>query len=387
MPAKVYWGSPRQTQLDPKETLPAKLDLILESLNVRERVKDHRVAIKMHLGGGVGYSMIHPVFTRKVVSAVTQGGGHPFVTDLPWSVASAHERGYTAETLGCPLYPSTGIDEKWFVTRECEYRNIKEFQIGGAIAEATFLIDFAHIKGHPHSGFGGAIKNLALGCMTGATRSAMHDTTHFDPYFFKDKCPDEATRVAIRDSCPFGAIVDDQEDPDGLHLHDYKCNQCMRCADVAPGVFAPQQSNVQAFLEMMAISAKFVLDSFEPGNATFISLATQQTPLCDCFGFTSMPVLPDAGIFGSDDIVAVEQAVIDMTAKTPIIEENLPGMMEIVRREGHPWTWIHGAWKDPYTLLARAEALGLGSRAYELVDVLPVTEPDFKQDTYVRAAM
>ncbi len=386
MPGKVYWGSPRQTQLDASETLPAKLDLILEKLRVRERVKDHRVAIKIHLGGNIGYSMVHPVFVRKVVQAVKDGGGKPFVTDLPWAVESAHTRGYTAETLGCPLYPSTGVDEKWFVVHPYSYRNLKEFHIGGAIEEATFLIDLAHVKGHPNTGWGAAIKNLALGCVDGQTRGAMHDVVHFEPYFFKDRCPDEATRVAIRDSCPYGAIVDDKEDPGGLHLHDFKCNQCMRCQAVANGAFVLQRSNFRAFLEVCVISTKLVLDTFEPGNAVFINLATHMTPVCDCFGFTGLPVLPDAGIFGSDDIVAVEQATLDKLAETPIIEENLPGMMEIVTREGHPWQWIHGPYKDPYEQLAIAEQMGLGSRQYELVDVLPVTEPDFKAVTYIPAA-
>ena len=75
-----------------------------------------------------------------------------------------------------------------------------------------------------------------------------------------------------------------------------------------------------------------------------------------------------------------------MTAKTPIIEENLPGMMEIVSKEGHPWQWIHGPYKDPYAQLELAEKIGLGSRKYELVDVLPVTEPDFKAVPYIQAS-
>lgn len=386
MPSTVYWGSPRQAQLDAKETLPAKLDLILEKLNLRERVKDHRVAIKLHLGYNVGYSMVHPVFVRKVVQAVLDGGGHPFVTDTAWSVATAHTRGYTAETLGCPVYPAAGIDEKWIVVHPCQFRQVTELHIGGAIEEASFLIDFAHVKGHPNTAWGAAIKNLALGCMDGATRSAMHDVTEFEPYFFKDRCPDEATRVAIRDSCPYGAIVDDKEDPEGLHLHTHNCNQCMRCQKVANGALEIKRSNIMAFLEMNVIAAKAVLDTFEPGNAIFINLATHMTPVCDCFGFTGLPVLPDAGVFGSDDIVALEQATLDMTARTPIIEENLPGMMEIVTREGHPWQWIHGPYKDPYAQLEFAEKMGLGSRKYNLVDVLPVKEPDFKQVSYIPAA-
>jgi uncharacterized Fe-S center protein len=294
-------------------------------------------------------------------------------------------RGYTAETLGCPIYPSVGIDEKWVVVHPYKFRQMTEFHIGGAIEEASFLVDLSHVKGHPSVSYGAAIKNLALGCVDGQTRSAMHDTSQFEPYFHKDKCPDEATRVAIRDSCPYGAIVDDKSDPGGLHLHYEQCNQCMRCQKVANGAFEIKRSNFMAFPEVNDIVTKMVLDTFKPGNTTFINIATHMTPVCDCFGFTGLPILPDAGVFGSDDIVALEWATLDMLARTPIIEENLPGMMEIVKREGHPLQWIHGTYKDPYEQLAIAERMGLGSRQYELVDVLPVKEPDFKAVTYIQA--
>jgi hypothetical protein len=385
MPVPVYWGSPRQTQLDERETLPAKLDLIIERLNLRERVKNQRVAVKMHLGYNTGYSMVHPVFVRKVVQAIKDGGGQPFVTDNPASVETAYLRGYTAETLGCPLYPCAGLDEKWFYTQRHDFMNVSEFQIGGAIKEATFLVDLAHVKGHPCTGYGAAIKNIGIGCMTGTTRGQMHDVSHDTPYVFKDRIRDETHRVAIREACPYGAIVDDRHDPGGLHLHHYKCNNCLRCQDVADGAFEIQREAFMAFLKVMNVGAKLVLDTFAPGQATFISLATQMTPLCDCFGFTGMAVMPDAGILGSDDPVAIDQAVIDLTAQTPLIEANLPGMMEIVTRDGHPWQWIHGPYKDPYEQLAHAEQISMGTRAYTLVDVLPVTEPNFKQDTYVQA--
>ncbi len=385
MPAKVFWGSPQQSQLEGKETLPAKLDLILEKLNLRERVKDQRVAIKMHLGFDIGYSTVHPVFVRRVVQAVLEGGGKPFVTDVAPSVASAYTRGYTAETLGCPVYPAAGIDEKWFNLHPYAYCQMTEFRMGGAIEEADFLVDLSHVKGHPATTYGAAIKNLALGCMTGKTRSDMHDVSHHEAYFFKDKCPDEKTRVATRESCPYGAIVDDKEDPEALHLHYFKCNQCMRCQEVAGDAFAIRRSNFMAFLEVNVIATKLVLDTFEPGKATFINIANNLTPVCDCFGFTGLPVLPDAGIFGSDDIIAIEQATLDKLAATPLIEENVPLSMEIITREGHPLQWIHGPYKDPYAQLEIGEQMGLGARQYELVDVLPAVEPDFKKVPYIPA--
>jgi len=77
--------------------------------------------------------------------------------------------------------------------------------------------------------------------------------------------------------------------------------------------------------------------------------------------------------------------VLDMTAKTPLIEENIPTCMEVVTREGHPLSWIHGAFKDPYKVTEYGEKLGLGSRQYELVDVLPVQKFERTAMGYIKA--
>jgi uncharacterized protein len=109
------------------------------------------------------------------------------------------------------------------------------------------------------------------------------------------------------------------------------------------------------------------------------------TPVCDCFGFTSMPILPDVGIFGSDDIVALDQAVLDKIGETRLIEENLPTSMEVYARQGHPFQWLHGPFKDPYKVLSYATALGLGCQEYQLEDVFPVQESVFGSMGYIPA--
>ncbi len=375
MPIPVYYGSPRQARLDAKETLPAKLDLIIERLHLRDRVKKETVAIKMHVGNNIGYSTVHPVFVRKVVQAVKDGGGKPFIADVDWDVEGCEARGYTTEVLGCPVIPAAGPNEKYFYAHRYPFKSIEEWQVAGAIQDASFLIDFSHIKGHPSCGFGGAFKNLSLGCMTGKTRSQIHDTNHFDRYWFAEKCPDDATRQRILAACPHGALVEDKTNPKEVHMHFEQCNQCGRCLQVAPdGCLKIDPVNFSAFQEACAISAKLTLSTFSPGKTTFISLATQITPVCDCFGFTGMPILPDAGIFGSDDIVAIEFAVLDKLAETRLIEENVPTSMEVIRREGHPFQQLHGPYKDPYLVAAYGEQLGLGQRDYELIDVLPVEQ-------------
>jgi uncharacterized protein len=386
MPSKVFFGSAHQARLDAKETLPAKLDLIIDQLHIRDRVNKETVVIKMHTGNNMSYSTIHPVFVRRVVQAVKDGGGKPFVVDVNWDVSGAETRGYASEAIGCPVYPAAGPDEKYFYEHEHPYKSIKSWNVSGLIQDSTFMINFAHVKGHPSCGFGAAFKNLALGCMAGQTRGAMHDAMHYDQYWFPEKCPDKSMLKKITDACPFEAIVEDKEKPGELHLHMEQCNQCGRCLRVAPeGSLFINPVNFHTFQEACAISTSITLSTFAPEKVTHLNLATHMTPVCDCFGFTSMQILQDAGIFGSDDIVAIEQATLDVIGKTKLIEENIPTSMEVHTREGHPFRWLHGPHKDPYKVVEYGEKLGLGSREYELIDLLPVEKLERSSMPYIAA--
>jgi uncharacterized Fe-S center protein len=386
MPSQVYWGSPRQARLRAEETLPAKLDLIINHLHIRDRVKDETVAIKIHTGNNIGYSTAHPVFVRKVVQAVRDGGGKPFVCDLKGDVKGAEGRGYTAETLGCPIYPVAGPDEKYFYLHHRPYKNIQDWQVAGMIQDASFIINFAHVKGHPSCGMGAAIKNIALGCMAHQTRSAMHDTMQFDQYWFREKCADPEMVKRIVDACPHNGIVVDKNNPQDIHLHPEECNACGRCLKIAPpGSLKIDVANFNSFMEACAISTQLVYSTFAKEKITNLALATHMTPVCDCFGFTSMPILPDAGVFGSDDIVALDQAILDKIAETRLIEENVPTAMEVHTREGHPLRWLHGPLKNPYMVTEYGEQYGLGTRQYELIDVLPVERFPHSTVTYIPA--
>jgi len=129
MTSTVYYGSPRQARLEAAESLPAKLDLILELLHLSDRVKGEPVCLKLHVGNNIGYSTIHPIFVRKVVQAIKAGGGNPFIVDVDWDVDGCTARGYTSEVLGCPVYTSAGIDEQYFHVHEREYKNLKTWKV------------------------------------------------------------------------------------------------------------------------------------------------------------------------------------------------------------------------------------------------------------------
>ena len=124
MAARVTFASARPKELRGDATLPVLLDRMLGRWGFKKRFSGKRVAIKMHLGGGVGYSTIHPLLVRRVVSAVKAAGGRPFVTDSPGAVAGAWERGYTPETLGAPLLPVAGGADKYVYPRRLNYRTL-----------------------------------------------------------------------------------------------------------------------------------------------------------------------------------------------------------------------------------------------------------------------
>lgn len=181
-------------------------------------------------------------------------------------------------------------------------KHFKEVSMGGHLANYDSMIVLTHFKGHTMGGFGGSIKNIAIGCADGRIGKAQ---VH-------------------------GA---DKKDP-----QDY-------------GKWVPKAP----FMENMVESAKATVDHFGK-NITFINVLRRMSVDCDCAGVDAEePKIKDIGILASTDIVAVDQASIDLVYKAP--KEELKAIKErIESREG-----LHQ--------LEYGEEIGLGSRKYKLVEV------------------
>jgi uncharacterized Fe-S center protein len=174
--------------------------------------------------------------------------------------------------------------------------------------------------------------------------------------------------------------VEDKDNPKELHLHFEPCNQCGRCLKVAPkGSLKINPVNFRSFQEANAIAVSLVLSTFDKKKQVFLSIAEHMTPVCDCFGFTGMPILPDLGVFGSNDIVAIEKAVLDMIGKQQLIYENVPTIMEVQKGAGHPFQELHGPYKNPYIVVQEAEKLGLGTQKYKIIDVMESVKTESKK--------
>ena len=141
------------------------------------------VAIKMHFGELGNLSFLRPNYAKAVADLVKENGGMPFLTDCntlyPGSRKHALEHmdcanlnGFNPTTTGCQVIIADGLrgtSETLVPVKNGEY--VKEAKIGKAIMDADVFISLAHFKGHEMTGFGGALKNIGMGCGSRAGRA------------------------------------------------------------------------------------------------------------------------------------------------------------------------------------------------------------------------
>ena len=386
--AKVYFGSVKQGNRGKFASFAAKVDEVVKRLDLSTLEKKDKVAIKMHLGYEDGYQTIPVFFVRRIVEAVKKTGAFPFITDNPTSVYNAVNRGYTSETCGCPLIPFDGVKDKYLYKTKVDFKGIETLDMGGVLHDSDALIDLSHAKGHNTCGYGGAIKNLAIGAFSAQSRWAKyHNIWQAIPYWKPDTCTPEHAKKLV-ESCPDHCITY-KEAEHKLKLEFDMCNQCMKCiqADKGVGSLELKQESFSLFQELMAIGTSKVLENFPQNKRFFINFLIEITAYCDCWGVSQPCIVNDIGVLGSRDIVAIEKATLDLIAKEGLVESMIPLFFRpnLDRKANlHPFARIHGPMKNPYLVLDFAEKLGLGSKNYELVEVLsPASTAGMKAPTHV----
>jgi len=358
MSERVSFASARPKELRAEATLPALLEKMLGKWSFPKRFKGKRVAIKMHLGYDQGYSTVHPLLTARVVQAVKAAGGEPFITDVPGALPTAWQRGYTSEVLGAPLLPVAGPGDKYIYPIRVNYRTLKTVNLAGNIVDADAMIVLSHGKGHGHTGFGGAIKNIAMGCVDAPTRGRIHRLMSATFQWDESKC---TGCLLCRDNCPNEAITY----RDGkISISDHACKYCMHCVLACPNdAITIDQRGYRHFQHGMALTTREALRSFDDGSVFYITVLLQITPFCDCWGFTTPSIVPDVGIVAGDDITAVETASLDLIRAEDFIDGSLPQPLSR-SGSGHLLEQIHG--KDPYVQIAECIKVGLGTGKYRL---------------------
>jgi uncharacterized Fe-S center protein len=371
----VYFASARATHWDYSASQVAGLERLIERLDFRSGIgEEEYVALKTHFGSPGAHRIVRPRFLRVLAEAVKAVGGKPFVCDTVriqgWDYLEvANQNGINPHSVGCPVIIADGL----FGYDSIEVQAgpvLGSVRVASAIHDAPAMIVVSHCKGHIGAGYGGAIKNLAMGGVAGRHRSGdwkqarghLHAASA-ESSVIRD--PELCTLcLQCLHVCPTEAI---SEEADGLVVDDEKCWRCGRCERVCPeGAIRLGKRGEDEFQMALAEGAQAVLRTFEPGKVLYFNFALEVQPECDCMPTADTPIVQDQGILASRDIVAVEQATLGLINSAP----PLPGSLAADRGlQAGQRILAETLGVDGQLHVDAAAQIGLGSQEYELIEV------------------
>lgn len=372
--SRVYFSSARALKWKYDDSMPGKLARLLREIGLAKYFSPKEwVAVKTHFGSEGAHRVVRPVFLRKVVEGLKSIGARPCVVDTVRMkgldyLDVANQNGINHLSVGAPVVLADGLYGKDNIM-------VKAGEILGEVAVASLIYDIpamvvcSHVKGHINSGYAGAIKNVAMGGVSSAHRhcgwkcgrGAMHTIGEGDLVWDSEKCE---LCYQCAEVCPLDAIV--FEEGDELVWDGNTCWRCGRCVRVCQSEAIAMPGDDERFLCSLAEAAKAVISTFDANKVLYINFMTEIQPECDCMPMADVPVIQDKGILVSDDIVAIEQASIDILRKSvPLPESAVTG--ENLPADGDILLALH---KKNYIIqVLEAERLGLGSREYDLVEI------------------
>ena len=373
--SKVYFTSFKTTE---HENLIQKLHRLMkqagfENIDFNEKY----AAIKIHFGEYGNLAFLRPNYAKVVADYVKELGGKAFLTDCnPLYVGSrknaldhldtAYVNGFSPLQTGCHVIIGDGLKgtDETIVPIDGEY--VKEAKIGHAIMDADVFISLTHFKGHETAGFGGAIKNIGMGC--GSRAGKMEQHCEGKPSADKNLCVGCGACSRI---CAHGAPVI----TDGKATIDHdRCVGCGRCLAVCPKDAITANFADSVFM-LNCKMAEYAYAVCKDRPCFHISLICDVSPNCDCHAENDIPIIPNIGMLASFDPVALDQACADLCNKMPamsgsVLEENEKKLSaEVHEHCGHDHFKMTHPDTEWESCLDHAEKMGLGTRAYELVQI------------------
>ncbi len=362
----IVWFSPVRTAK--KESLVTRAGRLLGRAGLSSAISDgDLVALKVHFGEEGNTGFVHPIYLREIARLVREAGGKPFLTDSNTlyrgkranavdHIACAVGNGFSFATVEAPLIIADGIDGRDAVDVALEgWQHFDSVRIGAAAAHADAMVVVTHVKGHEATGMGGALKNVGMGLGCRSAKQRMH--SDLKPQVTAEKCTGCGRCVTW---CPVDAVA---ILPDRVAHIDYElCYGCGECVASCPyGAIGIQwKTEPRAIQEKIVEHAAGAL-SGKDGKVVYVSFVMNVSPDCDCWHFSDASVVSDIGILASTDIVAIDQAALDLVTQA----NGLPGSRGDGMGAGvDKFVEITGV--DPALGLSYAERHGLGTRAYEM---------------------
>lgn len=367
--AAVYCADFRATQT---ENLQQKLTRLLKAAGMDTIDFNKKfTAIKIHFGEPGNLAYLRPNWAKTVVDFVRERGGKPFLTDCNTlyvggrknaldHLDSAYLNGFSPFSTGCHCIIADGLkgtDEVYVPVPDGTY--VTEAKIGRAVMDADIFISLSHFKGHEATGFGGAIKNIGMGCGSRAGKMEMHSAGK--PHVLPDLCIGCAMCARV---CAHSAITFSEHK--ATINHD-RCVGCGRCLGMCPHDAidaAADESNI-ILNRKIAEYTKAVID----GRPCFhISLVLDVSPNCDCHAENDVAIVPNVGMFASFDPIALDRACADAVNAMPA---NPGSVLTPERSAQDEQDHFHASHPETnwQSALEHGEMLGLGTQSYELIRI------------------
>ncbi|RHO28916.1 DUF362 domain-containing protein [Amedibacterium intestinale] len=371
--AKVYWCDFRAV---PGTNLLEKLKRLMRHAGIETIDFDKKMAaIKIHFGEPGNLSYLRPNYAKAVADVVKELGGMPFLTDCNTlyvgrrknaldHLETAYENGFSPFSTGCHVLIGDGL--KGTDDIEVPVRNgelCKTAKIGKAIMDADVFISLSHFKGHECTGFGGALKNIGMGCGSRAGKMEQHNSGK--PSVDTKLC--RGCHVCEK-NCAQDAIYFDENCH--AHIDHERCVGCGRCLGSC-NFDAIYNENSSANDDLNRKIAEYSMAVVDGRDNFHINLVMDVSPYCDCHPENDLPIIPDVGMFASFDPVALDQACADMCNKMDVTNGSL--LDEHIHAHDFKDHHDHFTNVSPQTdwkvCLEHAEKIGLGTRNYELIKV------------------
>ena len=353
-----------------------KLKKLLQKAGIGEIDFDGKLtAIKINFGEPGNLAYLRPNYAKAVADLVKELGGVPFLTDCNTlyvgrrknaleHLEAAYENGFSPFSTGCHVLIADGLKGTDDVSVPVEGGTmVKEAKIGRAIMDADVFLSLNHFKGHELTGFGGAIKNIGMGCGSRAGKMEQHKSGK--PTVDQALCRGCGLCAKL---CAQAAISYDSARKASID-HD-RCVGCGRCIGVC-NFDAIANHNDRANDDLCVKMAEYTKAVLAGRPHFHINLVIDVSPYCDCHAENDLPILPDVGMFASFDPVALDQACVDACNRA----EPIPGsrLTDLCSAAGFHDRHDHFHNSMPETnwetTLAHAEKIGIGSRQYELITV------------------
>ncbi|THB71059.1 MAG: DUF362 domain-containing protein [Desulfovibrio sp.] len=367
MPSTVYFANLRARTVQDNKT--NKVLRLFDAADLGNVLGENDLtAIKLHFGQPGSDCFIRPVFVRAVVDRIREHQAEPFLTDtntlyaggrhngvLHYQVAMAH--GFAYAVVNAPVIIADGLRDESVASVDVNLKRFKQVKIAGAIDRADSMIVMSHFKGHELAGFGGAIKNLAMGCAPPIGKREQHNVRFI---------VNEETCIACGECeaiCPEGAATVE----DKASISNDLCIGCGECYIHCPekAVQLDWRTDVPEFMERMTEYAYGAVKN-KLGKVGYINFLMDVTPDCDCLGWSDAPIVRDIGILASTDPVALDQASLDLVNQQAGLDGTHLGCNLGCGEDKFSGLWSHTRGSIQ---LSYGEEIGLGSREYTLEEI------------------